>query len=241
MVRRNDDVFRMSRQKDSPQNVTRRTHRRMMMPTPIDRQWRRLLKDKRNSSPVQVTTMQRLTKYPHVTSAAAAILWVTWERQNRDEDEKDTAISMTRHSSSLPIASASSLLSSSLFPVSTTLCEARISEKKIPTPSRFRRTLAALLFYPLPMPRRLVKNDPVFSDAQLKRGLRQRARDESKLRALQEQVVKAVAEKRETECIRSLHDRFCTIAYGEGVTPQMREDFVIVSVSYLREVCVQCC
>lgn len=90
--------------------------------------------------------------------------------------------------------------------------------------------LAALHLKALPIPRRLLPNDPVFSDASLKRGLRQRARDEKSLRALQEQVAKAVQEKRDMAHIKSLHEQFCEIAYGKGVSPQEREDFVIVSV-----------
>jgi len=182
-------------------------------------------------SQLTLTSMQKLSKRPHVASAAAAILWLTWERRQSLE-QQDIAISLPQSSHALSV-SASSLLSSSLFPISKTLCEARIyntrTAENIATPSRFRKTLAALHIKALPVPRRLVKNDPVFSDSSLKRGIKQRARDETSLRKLQEEVVKAIQEKKDTEYVRGLHDQFCEIAYGKGVTPQMREDFVIVS------------
>jgi hypothetical protein len=83
------------------------------------------------------------------------------------------------------------------------------------------------------LPRKLVQNDPVFSDATLKRGLKQRAIDEYSLRKLQEELIKAVHEKRDTNYVRGLHEKFCLIAYGKGITPQMREDFIIVSFNCL--------
>lgn len=165
--------------------------------------------------------MQTLTRRPHMASAAVAILWLGWERQQSFE-ESDGAISVARGA----IAP-----STPRFRPDTTLCEARThdSNNTVPTPSRFRRTLAALHLKALPIPRRLIPNDPAFSDTSLKRGLRQRARDEKSLRALQEQVAKAVQEKKDMAHIKSLHEQFCAIAYGRGVSPQEREDFVIVS------------
>ena len=175
-------------------------------------------------------SMQRLPKRPQVVSAAAVILWLSWERR-----KQLTTISLSQRSYT-PFVSATSLLSTNLFSPSTAICEAKRldSPLNVPTPSRLRRTLAALHIKALPLPRRLVPSDPVFSDSSLERGLRQRERDESSLRELQQKVVKAVNEKRETEYIRALHHQFCEIAYGKGVTPQMREDFLVVSVNKQR-------
>mmetsp|Transcript_26326 Transcript_26326/g.47552 ORF Transcript_26326/g.47552 Transcript_26326/m.47552 type:complete len:104 (+) Transcript_26326:568-879(+) len=78
-------------------------------------------------------------------------------------------------------------------------------------PSRFQKTLVFLHLKALPLPRRLLPNDPVFSDSTLKCGSRQRSRDEASLRILQEQVQKAVQEQNDMAHIRRLHEQFCAI------------------------------
>jgi hypothetical protein len=79
----------------------------------------------------------------------------------------------------------------------------------------------------LPLPRRLVPNDPAFSDAALQRGLRQRKRDEEALRAIQSNFLKVLQAGNDLEAIRAIHQQVCEIAFGKGVTPQIREDFVV--------------
>lgn len=158
--------------------------------------------------------IQALTKRPQVASATVAIVCLSWKLQQSLDDD-GAAISVAR------------------FHPFTTSCEAthytKPSNSTIRAPSRFQKALASLHLKALPLPRRLLPNDPVFSDSTLKRGLRQRSRDEASLRILQEQVQKAVQERKDMAYIRSLHEQFCAIAYGSGVTPQEREDFVIVS------------
>ena len=174
--------------------------------------------------------MQALTKTAHAAPAAAMVLCLTWIHLRNIERQEHAPTSITQ-SYLAPFSSVFSLPSSVVFPIHTTSCDIsrQYTAENIPTPSRFRRTLAALHLRALPLPRKLVQNDPVFSDATLKRGLKQRAIDEYSLRKLQEELIKAVHEKRDTNYVRGLHEQFCLIAYGKGVTPQMREDFVIVS------------
>lgn len=157
--------------------------------------------------------MQALTKRPQIASAAVAIVWLSSELPQSPNDGAVSSVAQ--------------------FHPSITLCEATHSNKtsniSIHAPSGFQKALASLHLKALPLPRRLLPNDPVFSDSTLKRGLRQRSRDESSLKILQEQVQKAVQERKDMAHIRSLHEQFCAIAYGSGVTPQEREDFVVVS------------
>jgi hypothetical protein len=111
-----------------------------------------------------------------------------------------------------------------------TVCEpgkdAPPSVSTIPSPSSVRKALAKTLGYPLPLPRQLVPKDPAFSDNALKRGLKQRQQDEDELRSLIEEVR---ASQGEQDKLHELFVKMTTYAYGEGVTPQMREDFLVVS------------
>jgi hypothetical protein len=157
---------------------------------------------------------------------------LSWERQQSCDHGGAPIQKVPNRSSSVFGASTYSL---SCFHPSITVCESNnnhsSSSTVIQAPSRLIKALAALHLRSLPLPRRLLPNDPVFSDSILNRGLRQRARDERSLRVLQEQVTKAVQEQQDMAYIRRLHEQFCDIAYGKGVTPQEREDFVIVSTA----------
>jgi hypothetical protein len=104
----------------------------------------------------------------------------------------------------------------------------------------------------LPTPRLLSPNDPIFDYHSLKKGLKSRQADELKLRKLQieiETLVKEEQQKRKQkqeqtngsasasahnnermEMMKNIMERISEIAYGKGITPQMREDFLIVSV-----------
>jgi len=77
----------------------------------------------------------------------------------------------------------------------------------------------------LPFPRRLTPYDPAFRDAQMKKGLRQRQKDERRLRELQLDIQQAHRDQ-DNEALRRLFDEVTGIAYGKGVTAQMREDFL---------------
>mmetsp|Transcript_16356 Transcript_16356/g.35529 ORF Transcript_16356/g.35529 Transcript_16356/m.35529 type:complete len:435 (+) Transcript_16356:41-1345(+) len=95
-----------------------------------------------------------------------------------------------------------------------------------PVPSRGRRLLSYLRLLDLPTPRRLVSSDPAFEWPSMKSGVRQRAKDEARLRALQTDAIEA-RQSGDVERINAIFQRISSIAYGEGVTPQAREDFLI--------------
>ena len=92
-------------------------------------------------------------------------------------------------------------------------------------PTWAQKYLASINVSRLPLPRRLAPNDPAFQDAQLKRGIKQRQRDERLLRALQNDITRA-QQSRDAEKMRLLFERVTEIAFGKGVTAQMREDFL---------------
>ena len=80
----------------------------------------------------------------------------------------------------------------------------------------------------LPVPRLLTPNDPLFEYPEFKRGLRQRKKDEILVNKLLSS--KELKEARETQNQKKLHsilDEMHTLLYGKGVTPQVREDFLI--------------
>ncbi len=112
----------------------------------------------------------------------------------------------------------------------------------------------------LPVPRLLSQNDPVFIYHKLQKGLKQRQKDEIKLRKLQIEInalveedrrrqhealqqkqqqekvggdIKGMSDARNNEqkmkIMKGIMERISEIAYGTGITPQMREDFLIVS------------
>ncbi len=90
----------------------------------------------------------------------------------------------------------------------------------------------------LPTPRLLSPNDPIFTYRKMKRGLKQRERDETRLRNMQSEIIALVEKQRQqkgnTSSIKQeennvIMEKISEIAYGKGITPQMREDFLIVS------------
>ena len=109
-------------------------------------------------------------------------------------------------------------------------CESNPSAEFVappPPPSWWRRTLSSMHLASLPIPRTLLRQDPAFSDAQLRRGLRKRQRDEQSLRSLQGKIQKAHQAGNNPELGR-LFAQVTEIAYGKGVSPQQREDFLVV-------------
>lgn len=95
-------------------------------------------------------------------------------------------------------------------------------------PSKLRRTLAYFNLMELPTPRQLIPNDPVFSYPSLRRGLKQRRLDEIQLKSLEKEAMDA-ANIGDPKNIAKVVTKMCEIAYGKGVTPQDRQDFLIVS------------
>ena len=92
--------------------------------------------------------------------------------------------------------------------------------------SRGRRFLNRLGIVDLPLPRLLTPTDPIFTYPEMKAGIRQRARDEAKLRSLQTEAIAARASG-DTQRINAVFEKISSIAYGVGVKPQDREDFLV--------------
>lgn len=93
-------------------------------------------------------------------------------------------------------------------------------------PSRIRRVLHFLGLSALPLPRVLTPSDAAFDYPELRVGLRCRVADEVKLRSLQEEAIGA-RNSGDPERIGRVFEEISAIAYGEGITPQMREDFLV--------------
>ena len=91
----------------------------------------------------------------------------------------------------------------------------------VSSPSLWRRLLAPIGI--LPLPRLLTPNDPVFKLS--KRFLRQREMDDEKMRKISAIFPKLRGSPEEK--VAKLRQEIFEVAYGKGVTPQMREDFVI--------------
>lgn len=98
----------------------------------------------------------------------------------------------------------------------------------------------------LPTPRLLSANDPIFTYHKMKRGLKQRERDETKLRGMQSEIASIMQKQQRRQknnggnynmqeenmnAMTGIMEKISEIAYGKGITPQMREDFLIVSFS----------
>lgn len=94
-----------------------------------------------------------------------------------------------------------------------------------PTPTWIQRSLSAVYLTSLPLPRNIMIGDPAFQDYQLKKGIRERQRDEQRLRSLQVDIQKA-HQSRDSDRIRKLFEKVTEVAYGKGVTAQIREDFI---------------
>lgn len=100
-------------------------------------------------------------------------------------------------------------------------------------PSTFRRALAYFHLMRLPIPRILIPNDPAFTYPSLRKGLRQRRLDEIQLKNLEKEATDA-AKTGDPQRIAQVVTKMCDIAYGKGVSPQDRQDFLIVKLLSLR-------
>jgi hypothetical protein len=114
----------------------------------------------------------------------------------------------------------------------TAACEDQRKKKSKPQnsiatgrPLWIRRTLAWLRLASLPLPRLLVKGDPAFvMDTRL---LQRRQEDEVKMQNLVRGAI--AAQERNPKALQDLNDQCLELAYGEGVTMKIRQDFVHVS------------
>ena len=101
-----------------------------------------------------------------------------------------------------------------------------VSSNSVNVASRGRRLLQYLGIVNLPVPRVLNPTDPIFSYPEMKAGIRQRARDEAKLRSLQTEAIEA-RNSGDTQRINAVFAKISSIAYGVDVKPQDREDFLV--------------
>ena len=92
---------------------------------------------------------------------------------------------------------------------------------KVRPPSWIRRNLLASIGIALPLPRLLTPNDPTMTLSPRHR--QRRLRDENHMRQLLEQASKV---SNDPDAIRKIQQELCDVAYGVGVTPQAREDFL---------------
>ncbi|KAL9184409.1 hypothetical protein ACHAXT_002495 [Thalassiosira profunda] len=103
-----------------------------------------------------------------------------------------------------------------------------------PTPKPLSRTALLLnksKLYPhsyLPVPRLLTPSDPLFSYPELKRGLARRRRDEAKVQSILTSPQLAEARRDNDQAkLQKLLQEMNTVVYGKGITPQLREDFLM--------------
>jgi len=117
------------------------------------------------------------------------------------------------------------------------ICECEENGQTIEKPvapktlSRLTLMLYASKLYPyfyLPVPRLLTPRDPLFSYPELKRGLLRRRDDEERLKKIlsSTQVMEARKNQDQPQLQNILKEMNCVI-YGEGVTPQIRESFLM--------------
>lgn len=97
--------------------------------------------------------------------------------------------------------------------------------------SRLTRILYASKLYPysyLPVPRILTPSDPLFSYPKLKRGLLRRCNDEEKMKRILSSPELMEARKEQNQAqMKDILEQMNNVVYGEGVTPQIRENFLI--------------
>lgn len=184
---------------------------------------------------------QRLIQYPKGDwlwkCAFIGLLCSTYPSFRTDDDDNDDAISeyslcaTIYRISSFPYSTLLSKLQENCRFI-TTSCDGDNSverpkaEAVIPfEATRIRRVLHKFRIMSLPTPRALTPSDPLFSYTDLQRGLKQRSKDENSLRALQAEAVTA-RQSGDQEKIQQIFDKISSIAFGKGVTPQQRENFL---------------
>ena len=97
--------------------------------------------------------------------------------------------------------------------------------------SRLTLLLYSSYLYPysyLKTPRLLTPRDPLFTYPELKRGLVRRQRDEDEVkRILSSSKVRKARANNDQVQMNNILKEMNTVVYGKGITPQMREDFLI--------------
>lgn len=97
--------------------------------------------------------------------------------------------------------------------------------------SRMTLMLYSSYLYPysyLRTPRLLTPRDPLFSYPELKRGLIRRRNDEERVKQiLSSPEVLQARKNNDQNAMQSILQEMNTVVYGKGVTPQMREDFLM--------------
>ncbi len=78
----------------------------------------------------------------------------------------------------------------------------------------------------LPTPRLLSPSDPIFQSSEMKRCLEKRKADEKSLAGIQKDLI-ACAQARDRVCIELNMQKVNEVLYGEGVTMQAREEFLV--------------
>ncbi|CAB9527109.1 expressed unknown protein [Seminavis robusta] len=108
----------------------------------------------------------------------------------------------------------------------TTCCEAPQKSPMETTgrPSWLRRTLASLRLSSLPIPRLIVPGDPAFvMDPRL---LQKRQDDEIQMQELVRTAIASREHRKNPKALQELNDKCLELAYGEGVTMKIRQDFI---------------
>ena len=110
------------------------------------------------------------------------------------------------------------------------LTAAKITEEPRPL-SRFTLMLHASKLYPysyLRVPRLITPTDPLFSYPDMKRGIARRRNDEEKIKQiLSSPEVMAARQNNDQAAMNTILQQMNSVAYGKGVTAQMREDFLM--------------
>jgi hypothetical protein len=75
-------------------------------------------------------------------------------------------------------------------------------------------------------PRLLTANDPIFNYVELRKGLSRRSKDETQLRQLAH-IAKEARDSGDPKKVAHVMHQISQIAYGDNVTPQMRENFCV--------------
>jgi hypothetical protein len=101
----------------------------------------------------------------------------------------------------------------------------KVIRETFPSPSWLQKSLHRVYLGKLPIPRIIYPGDYAFNDSTLRNGIRQRQHDEDELRKLSLEIQKAKL-KQDMNQMRDIFERVSEVAYGKGVTPQIREDFL---------------
>ena len=78
----------------------------------------------------------------------------------------------------------------------------------------------------IPTPRLLTPDDPIFEYKELRKGLKQRQRDEKKLETIQKHI-KICVQANDTPCVEKHMKQVYELLYGKDISMQTREDFLI--------------